>query len=96
VAVAVLLVAAYFLLEVGARLYVAHGLGIADRDYSRFYRSNPNLALVAWAVKYERHPYLGYLLPAKAGDLALLRRQHDPDDYVIAILGGSVADQFGR
>ena len=94
-AFAVLLLAAYFLLEVGARLYVAYGLGIADRDYSRFYRSNP-FKIVAWGNDFESHPYLGYISPAMARSFAVLRGQRDPADYVIAILGGSVAEHFGH
>jgi hypothetical protein len=83
--------------EAGARWYVSWGLGIASSDYVNFYhRSTPNRVLLTWAERYERHPYIGYGRPDVILEMERFRNERDPNEYVIAILGGSVAEHFGN
>jgi hypothetical protein len=83
--------------EAAARLYVSWGLGIASSDYRQFYhRSTPNRVLLTWAERYERHPYIGYGRPDVIREMERFRNERDPNEYVIAILGGSVAEHFGN
>jgi hypothetical protein len=95
VAVIVALIGAFLgLVEVEATFYVMHGLRITDQDFTSFYRSDPALRLLTWGDKYTRHPYFGYVNLQRMDDLEHLHEDQDDSQYVIAILGGSVADQF--
>ena len=83
--------------EVGSRLYVSRGLGIASSEYGEFYRRfTPNQVLLTWADRYKRHPYIGYSRPDLTLEMERFRNERDPNEYVIAILGGSVAEHFGN
>jgi hypothetical protein len=82
-------------MELAARLYVMHGLKIADQDFTHFYRFDPDLRLLTWGDRHHRHPYLGYV-NSRMDELAGLRDNHDNSQYVIAILGGSVAEHFAE
>ncbi|HZD41645.1 MAG TPA: hypothetical protein VE131_13050, partial [Terriglobales bacterium] len=81
-------------MEFAAKFYVAHGLKITDQDFTRFYSSDPALRLLTWGDKYQIHPYLGYVNMRRMGELERLHERRYSSQYVIAILGGSVADQF--
>jgi hypothetical protein len=83
--------------EAAARLYVSRGMGIVADAYGEHYRrSTPNQVLLTWADSYERHPYIGYGRPDLILEMERFRNERDPDEYVIAILGGSVAEHFGN
>lgn len=79
--------------EVFAKLVTSYGLDIQDTDYSRYYREDPNLKLLTWVEKYRAHPYFGYENQS-IREFELLREQLTPDDFVIGVLGGSVAEKF--
>ena len=82
-------------MELAARFYVVHGLKIADQDFTHFYRFDPDLRLLTWGDRHHRHPYFGYV-NSRMDELAGLRENHDNSQYVIAILGGSVAEHFAE
>jgi hypothetical protein len=84
------------LMEVASRFYVAYGLKIMDQDFTNFYKSDPALALMTWGDKYSRHPYFGYVNSQRMKELEHLHENRDVSQYVIAILGGSVAAQLGN
>ena len=92
----VVLVLFYLLVEVAAKLYVIYGLDIRENDYVRLYHDDPGLNLLTWADDYRSHPYFGYAEPQRIRDMERIQIDHDDGDYVIAILGGSVAEAFGR
>jgi hypothetical protein len=92
--VAALLGLLFGLMEVSARFYVVHGLGITDQDFTRFYQSDPALRLLTWGDKYRPHPYFGYATLQRLKELERLHENRYDSQYVVAILGGSVADQF--
>jgi hypothetical protein len=48
VVVVTLLGMLFGVMELAARLYVVHGLKMAGRDFTRFYRFDPALRLLAW------------------------------------------------
>jgi hypothetical protein len=81
-------------MEVAAKFYVAHGLRITDHDFTHFYRFDPALRLVTQGHRYRRHPYFGYVNMQRLDELERLRVNGYDSQYVIAILGGSIADQF--
>ena len=81
-------------LELAAKLFTVYGLGIDQINYKRFYLDNPDYDVVMWSKKYEAHPYVGHIRPEKLRQLEQFRDDRDSSDYVIAILGGSVADDF--
>jgi hypothetical protein len=82
-------------MELAARFYVVHGLKIADQDFTQFYRFDPDLRLLTWEDRHHRHPYFGYV-NSRMDELASLRENDDNSQYVIAILGGSVAEHFAE
>jgi hypothetical protein len=95
--VAVALIGVLFgVMEVAAKLYLVHGLGITDHDFTSYYRYDPALRLVTWGDKYSRHPYFGYVNLWRMDELERLHENRNNSHYVIAILGGSVADQFAQ
>jgi hypothetical protein len=93
-AFAAILVGAYVLIELAAKLFVVYGLGIHASNYQSFYLNDPDYKLMTWSQSYKPHPYLGYVRPDQLHQLEQF--VHAPDEYVIAILGGSVAEWFGN
>ena len=75
-------------------MFTVYSLGIDQSNYKRFYLDNPDYEVVMWSRKYAPHPYVGYVRPEKLRQLEQFRDERDPNEYVIAILGGSVADDF--
>ena len=94
VVVAILLGVLFGVMELAARFYVTHGSKISDRDFSRYYRFDLALRLLTWGDRYSRHPYFGYVNLERLDELERLHANLNDSEYVIAILGGSVADQF--
>jgi hypothetical protein len=81
--------------EAGARWYVSRTLGIAAGDYARFYaRSAPNQVLLTWAESYVPHPYIGFGRRDQIAAVEKLRNEPRSSNYVIGILGASVAEHF--
>ena len=95
-AFAAILVGLCLSLELAAKLFTVYGLGIDQINYERFYRDNPDYEVVMWSKKYEPHPYVGHVRPQRLRQLEQFRDDRDPNEYVIAILGGSVADDFAK
>jgi len=80
--------------EVIAKLVTHYGLAIRDPDYSHYYRKDPNLNLITWVEKYQVHPYFGYESES-IRQFEHLRGQLHASEFVIGVLGGSVAAGFG-
>ncbi len=70
-------------------------LGIKDGDYAHYYREDPKLNLITWTEGYTPHPYFGYESSTTRESEQILSEVGD-DDFVIGILGGSVAGGFGK
>jgi hypothetical protein len=68
-------------------------LGIKDGNYAHYYEHDPKLNLITWTEGLTPHPYFGYESPAMRDSEQILSEVGD-DDFVIGILGGSVADSF--
>ena len=79
--------------EVFAKMVTYYGLDIRDSDYSRYYREDPNISLLTWVEKYRVHPSFGYQNES-IRQFELLREQRTTNDFVIGVLGGSVAEMF--
>ncbi|MBA5866881.1 MAG: hypothetical protein GDA67_09350 [Nitrospira sp. CR1.3] len=90
-----LLGVAVVLTEGLAKVLTAYGLGIREADYSHYYIDDKNFNSIIWVDQYQVHPYFGYenesIRRFEAG-----RGRPDPNDFVIGILGGSVAEMFGN
>jgi hypothetical protein len=93
---AAILVGAYLLIELAAKFYVAYGLGIHASNYESFYLADPDYRLMMWGESYKPHPYVGYVRVDELHQLEGFPEERDPHEYVIAILGGSVAEWFGN
>ena len=93
-AFAAILIGTYLLLELAAKLFIVYDLGIDRSTYEQYYRNDPEYRLVAWSADFAPHPYVGYVRPNQLRELERLVEGHDPKAYVIAILGGSVAEGF--
>lgn len=70
-------------------------LGFKEGNYAHHYENDPKLDLITWTEKYSPHPYFGYESPTIRASEKVLSEVGD-DDFVIGILGGSVAGSFGR
>jgi hypothetical protein len=84
--VVALLVVLLWVMELAAKFYVVHGLRVTDRDFSRFYSSDPALGLLTWGDKYTSHPYFGNVNLWRMDELERLHENRDDSQYVIAIL----------
>lgn len=69
-------------------------LGIKDGNYAHHYQKDPKLSLITWTEGYTPHPYFGYESSGMRASEKILSEVGD-DDFVIGILGGSVAGSFG-
>ena len=70
-------------------------LGVKEGNYAHYYQDDPNLNLITWTESYTPHPYFGYESPTTRASEAILSEVKD-DDFVIGILGGSVAGSFAE
>jgi hypothetical protein len=64
-------------------------------DYARHYRNDPKLNLLTWTEGYTPHPYFGYESASFRASEAVLSELGE-DEFVIGILGGSVAGGFAE
>lgn len=78
------------LLSKGALYFI---LGVKDGDYAHHYSNDPKLKHLTWTEGYTPHPYFGYESPGMRVSEKLLSEVGE-DDFVIGILGGSVAQSF--
>jgi hypothetical protein len=69
-------------------------LGIKDASYAQYYGNDPKLILISWMDNYTPHPYFGYE-SSQIIDFEKILSERSADDFVIGILGGSVAQDFG-
>ena len=69
--------------------------GLKDDNYAHHYQNDPKLKLITWTEKYSPHPYFGYESSTIRESEKILSEVGD-DDFIIGILGGSVAGSFGR
>jgi hypothetical protein len=91
----VILCATAVMCEVIAKMMTYYGLDIRDSDYSHYYREDPSLNLITWVEKYQVHPYFGYQ-DESIRQFELFREQLHANDFVIGVLGGSVAEMFAN
>ncbi|MGI9510725.1 MAG: hypothetical protein ACR2QJ_15405, partial [Geminicoccaceae bacterium] len=82
------------ILEIMTSLYVRYGLDIKRSEYLDRYIGNPNFNTITWVSRYKPHPYFGYEHQA-IQDLEK-KEFSKTDDFVVAILGGSVANSLGK
>ena len=88
-------VALFVIAEVGAKLLLVSVLGIRRTNYENYYRGDEKLNLLTWSFKYSPHPYFGYESP----EIRAFERQREhrsERDYIIGVLGGSVAEMFAN
>jgi hypothetical protein len=91
------IIAAVFVIgtcEISAKVMVYLFLGLTSSDFLDYYTNDRNLTLVAWDSKYTVHPYFGYENTA-IREFEWSRDKFTADDFVVGILGGSVAEQIG-
>ena len=70
-------------------------LGIEDGNYADHYLNDPKLRMITWTEGYSPHPYFGYESPTTRASEKILSEVNG-DDFVIGILGGSVAGSFAE
>src|SRR5215471_14686020 len=78
-----------------AKIAMYYGLNIRTFDYSRYYSQDPNLNRLTWLDDYQVHPYFGYD-DNGIRRFELLRENLTANDFVIGVLGGSVAERFAE
>jgi len=81
--------------EISAKIIVYYVLDIQDSNFSHYYWKDPKLNLLMWSQKYEAHPYFGFE-GKKIRQFEKLQTELHPNDFVIGILGGSVAKMFAN
>jgi len=70
-------------------------VGLEDANYAHHYRNDPKLNLITWTEDYTPHPYFGYESPTTRASEKILS-ERGSDDFVIGVLGGSVAGSFAE
>jgi hypothetical protein len=81
--------------EISAKIIVYYVLDIQDSNFSHYYRKDPKINLLMWSQKLESHPYFGFE-SKKIRQFEKLQNELHPNDFVIGILGGSVAKMFAN
>ena len=90
-----LILVALLIFEVLSKSVLYFILGIKGDDYAQHYRNDPKLGLITWTEDYTPHPYFGYESPTTRASEKILS-EVGGDDFVIGILGGSVAGSFAE
>ena len=90
-----LILVSLFVLELLSKSALYFILDIKDGDYAHHYRNDPKLNLITWTEGYTPHPYFGYESSGMRASEQILSEVGD-DEFVIGILGGSVAHSFGE
>jgi hypothetical protein len=92
--VLLLLLVSLLVLELLSKGAVYYILDIKNGDYTDHYRNDHKLKTITWMEPYTPHPYFGYESPRTRASEKILSEVGD-GDFVIGILGGSVAASFG-
>ena len=82
-------------LELISKGIVYYVIGIEDSNYADHYINDPKLRMITWTEDYTAHPYFGYESPTTRTSEHLLS-EVGRGDFVIGILGGSVAGGFAE
>jgi hypothetical protein len=82
-------------LELGSKGVLYYMLGVRDGDYAHYYENDPQLRMITWTEGYSAHPYFGYESSTMRASEDLLS-QRTANDFVVGILGGSVAGSFAE
>lgn len=90
-----LLLLSFLVLELFSKGVVYFVFDLGDGDYAHRYRHDPRLQMMTWTDGYTPHPYFGYESPGMRESESLLSQVGD-GDFVIGILGGSVAQGFAQ
>ena len=85
----------FLALEVVSKGVVYYMLGVEDSNYADHYIHDPKLRMITWTEDYTAHPYFGYESPTTRASEDLLSNV-GREDFVIGILGGSVAGSFAE
>jgi hypothetical protein len=86
---------AFVALELVSKGIVYYMLGIEDGNFAAHYINDPKLRMITWTEGYSPHPYFGYESPTTRASEHLLSEMGQKD-FVIGILGGSVAGSFAE
>lgn len=81
--------------EIGAKIAVSQLLNIRSGDFQQYYKEDPKYKILAWARNFESHPYFGYMHP-RMKRLEQFQRDKTKNQFIIGILGGSVAEHFAH
>jgi len=84
-----------FALELISKGVVYYVLGVEDGNYADHYMSDPKLRMITWTEDYTPHPYFGYESTTMRASEYLLS-EVGKEDFVVGILGGSVAGGFAE
>jgi hypothetical protein len=79
--------------ELAAKVVIFRSLGISRSNYDSYYLRDRDLSRLTWSLEYSPHPYFGYESPA-IRRFEAERDRRSKADYVIGVLGGSVAASF--
>ena len=90
-----LVVVSLLLIEVGSKGILFYILGVEDSNYVAYYQNDPRLRMITWTEGYSPHPYFGYESSTTRSSEKKLSEASN-DDFVIGILGGSVAGSFAE
>ncbi len=82
-------------LELGSKGILYYMQGVEDDDYAHYYQNDPQMRMITWTEGYSPHPYFGYESPTTRASEKILSEVNG-DDFVIGILGGSVAGSFAE
>ena len=82
-------------LELISKGVVYYMLGIESGSYADYYINDPKLRMITWTEDYSPHPYFGYESPTTRASEQFLSEAGE-DDFVIGVLGGSVAGSFAE
>ena len=81
--------------ELGAKGILYYILGVEESNYVDYYQDDPKLRMITWTEGYSPHPYFGYESSTTRSSEKILS-EASSDDFVIGILGGSVAGSFAE
>ena len=91
----VLVLVSVMVLELVSRGVLHYVLGVEDNNYTHYYTNDRKLRMITWTEGLSAHPYFGYESPATRASETILS-EASGEDFVIGILGGSVAGSFAH
>jgi hypothetical protein len=84
-----------FVIELVSKGVLYSVLDVDDNNYAHYYQDDPKLRMITWTDGYSPHPYFGYESLTTRASEQILSGASD-DDFIIGILGGSVAGSFAE